>query len=76
MNRFITRLVSGTRTILAEFFVQILAFIVFCAAGLAWLYFSTPYAIIPVFIIGIAFGGYLYGLIEGKKSENSKKNQK
>ncbi|MBI3898972.1 MAG: hypothetical protein HY308_11855 [Gammaproteobacteria bacterium] len=69
MSRLMSRFISGVRRFFAGFFLEILAFITFCAAGLAWAYFSTAYAVIPVFIIGIALGGYIYGLIEGEKSE-------
>ena len=76
MSQFIKWLISSARSLLADMLGQILAFFMFIAAGLAWLYFSTAYAVIPVFIIGIALGGYIYGLAEGEKSESKNKDQR
>lgn len=73
MNQFMKWLINSVRYLLAEFFVQIFAFFVFGIAGLAWLYFSTIYAVIPVVVLGIGLGTYLYGLIEGEKKEDAKK---
>ena len=73
MSQFGAWLITRTRFFLAEFFVQIFAFIVFCIAGIAWLYFSTIYAAMPVIIVGIALGTYLYGLIEGEKRKAAKR---
>ena len=67
MNSFIQRLVGNTRSLLADLLGQVLAFLMFIVAGIAWLYFSTVYAVIPVFIVGILVGGYFYGMAEGKK---------
>jgi hypothetical protein len=72
MNRFTQWLINIARYMLAEFFVQVLAFIVFCVAGLAWLYFSTIYAAIAVIIVGIGLGSFMYGLIEKKAKDESK----
>jgi Flp pilus assembly protein TadB len=66
MNQFKQALTNSFRYLFAEFFVQILAFFVFCVAGLAWLYFSTIYAAIAVLILGIGLGTYLYGVIRKK----------
>lgn len=73
MNRFMDGLINSVRHLLAEFFGQIFAFFAFCIAGLAWLYFSTIYAVIPVLILGVFLGGYLYELVEGDKKEDAKK---
>lgn len=73
MSQFMKWLINSVRYLLAEFFVQIFAFLVFCIAGLAWLYFSTIYAVIPVIILGVFLGGYLYELIEGDKKKDAKK---
>jgi hypothetical protein len=72
MNRFTQWLINIARYLLAEFFVQVLAFSVFCVAGLAWLYFSTIYAAIAVIIVGIGLGSFMYGLIEKKAKDESK----
>ena len=72
MSRFMKWLLSGARTLLAEFFIQIFALVVFGIAVVAWLYFSTIYAAILVIVLGIALGTYLYGLIEGEGREENK----
>lgn len=54
------------RFLLAEFVVQILAFIFFCIAGVAWLYFSTIYAAIVVIVVGVILGAYVYTVIENE----------
>ncbi len=72
MNRFTQWLINSLRYLLAQFFVQILAFFVFCIAALAWIYFSTIYAAAAVIILGIGVGTYLYGLIEKKAKGESK----
>ena len=59
MSGFSQWLVARARFLFAEFFIQILALIVFGIAGIAWLYFSTVYAAIAVVVIGIALGTYL-----------------
>ena len=75
MNRFIKWLIDSARGLLADMLGQIIAFFMFIAAGLAWLYFATDYAVIPVFIVGVVLGGYIYGLVEGKKGENTETKQ-
>ncbi len=74
MNQLGQWLINSARYLLAEFFVQILAFLVFCIAGLAWLYFSTIYAAVAVIILGIGLGTYVYGRI-GKQSKMNQSNQ-
>lgn len=74
MSGFGEWVITRTRFFLAEFFVQILAFTVFCIAGVAWLYFSTIYAAIAVTVVGVVLGTYLYGMIENGKNKNSEKN--
>jgi hypothetical protein len=44
---------------------QILALLMFVAAGFSWFYFSTVYAAIPVIVVGVLVGGYVYGWVEG-----------
>lgn len=73
MKPFIESLIRSTRSALADMLGQILALLMFVIAGLAWLYFSTIYAVIPVIIVGVLVGGYMYGWVEGKdKTEKDK----
>lgn len=66
MKPFIKSLIRSTRNALADMLGQILALLMFVIAGLAWLYFSTIYAVVPVIIVGVLVGGYMYGWVEGK----------
>ncbi len=75
MSQFMKWIINSVRYLLAEFFVQIFAFFVFSIAGLAWLYFSTIYAVIPVMTLGVFLGGYIYELIEGDKKKDARKNK-
>ncbi|WP_417583928.1 hypothetical protein [Nitrincola sp.] len=74
MSRFIQSLLGSARSFLADIMGQLLAVLMFIVAGLAWLYFNTVYAVIPVLIIGVLIGGYVYGWVEGsnKKQNNEK----
>lgn len=73
MKPFIKSLIRSTRSALADMLGQVLALLMFVVAGLAWLYFSTIYAAIPVIIVGLLVGGYIYGWVEGKdQKENDK----
>lgn len=60
MKRIMFVMLSGARRVAADMLGQILALFIFVAAGFAWLYFSTPYATVPVIIVGVLIGGYFY----------------
>ncbi len=74
MSRLIQSLLGSARSFLADIMGQLLAVLMFIVAGLAWFYFKTVYAVIPVLIIGVLIGGYVYGWVEGsnKKQNNEK----
>lgn len=76
MKRVICAMLGSARRLVADMLGQILALCMFIAAGFAWLYFSTPYAVIPVIIVGVLVGGYFYGLVEGKGKAAKTKTQK
>ena len=75
MNQFMNWFINGARFLLAEFFGQIIAGVILFAAFVAWVYFSSIYAAIPVLIVGILLWGIVGKVFERKKSENTKKNQ-
>lgn len=60
MKRIMFVMLSGARRVAADMLGQILALCIFVAEGFAWLYFSTPYATVPVIIVGVLIGGYFY----------------
>jgi len=68
-------LLVGIRGAMADMLGQILALVMFIAAGLAWLYFSTIYAVIPVIVIGVVVGGLLYGWVEGTSKADVKSHR-
>lgn len=76
MMRFLKWLFACIRSFLADVFGQIWALPVFIAAGLAWHYFSSIYAAIPVLVVGVVIGGYIWGLIEGKQVNDKRKDNK
>ncbi len=65
MSKASASIIKNLRSFLAEFFIQILAFGLFVASGLAWVYFETYIAAIIVMIFGIIVGTYLYNIING-----------
>ena len=76
MSQFIKWLISSTRTLLAEFLVEILAIFILLTAGVVWIYFSSIYTAIAVVILGIAVGGPMCRFVAGKKSETRNKDQR
>jgi len=75
MNQLISWLKNGTYFILSEFLGQIIAAIILIAAFVAWVYFSTWYAAIPVVIVGIILWGVLSKLLTfGKNKFDSNNN--
>ncbi|HEY9100257.1 MAG TPA: hypothetical protein VIN38_15425 [Thiobacillus sp.] len=60
---------------LAEFFGQIVAGIILFAAFVAWAFFSSIYAAIPVLIIGIVLWGLADKVFDSKKGKDAQKNK-
>lgn len=75
MNRLAKWLMSGIRFLLAEFFTQIVAAAILFAAFVAWAYFSSIYATIPVLIAGIVLWGPAGKTFKNKKHEGTESNQ-
>ena len=75
MNRFVKWLMAGIRYLLAEFFAQIVAAVILFAAFVAWAYFSSIYAAIPVLIVGIMLWGLAGKIFKSKKQEDPEKNR-
>ncbi len=66
MSNFFKWLVGTLRSLLADMFLQIIAFFMLIFSGLVWFYFSTPFAVIPVVVIAFALGIFMYNIVEGK----------
>jgi len=66
MSKFFKWLIGAFRSLLADMFLQIIAFFMMVFSGLAWYYFSTPFAIIPVVVIAFMLGVLMYNIVEGK----------
>lgn len=75
MKSLIKSILSGVQSIFADMLGQILALFMLVLAGLSWAYFSTIYAAIPVLVVGIAIGGYIYGWAEGTGNKKPDKNK-
>ncbi|TVP60039.1 MAG: hypothetical protein EA349_02030 [Halomonadaceae bacterium] len=71
MNRFVEGTVNAVRYTLAEFFTRIFSAATSVLALWAWFHFSTIYAVIPIVVLALIIGGYLYGIIEGGEREAS-----
>lgn len=70
MNRFLGWLTDGIRFLAAEFMGQIIAAVILFAAFVAWAYFSSIYATIPVIAIGIIAWGAASKLFQGKNTKD------
>lgn len=75
MNRFVKWLMDGIRFLLAEFFAQIVAAVILFAAFVAWAYFSSIYAAIPVVIAGIVLWALAGKIFRSKKQEGTGRNR-
>ena len=70
MNRFLGPLTNGIRFLAAEFMGQIIAAVILFAAFVAWAYFSSIYATIPVIAIGLIAWGVASKLFQGKNMKD------
>ncbi len=52
------------RSLLADIFTQVMAFVMFIFSGLAWFYFSSVFAGVVVFIAMFFIGLYIFKKIE------------
>ncbi len=69
MTRFLKWIMGALRSLLADMLSQVITFFMLVLAGFAWWYFSSPFAAIPVVIIGVLIGGYTYGVVEGEPNK-------
>jgi len=65
MKRALKWMIGALRSLFADMLSQVITFFMLIFAGFAWFHFSTPFAVIPVIVIGIMIDVYLYDAVEG-----------
>lgn len=76
MNRFMKWLKGGVSFLLEEVLGQIWMFVIFFAGFVAWAYFSSIYAAIPVIVIGITLWIFIGKIFTRKKNNSVEKEQR
>lgn len=76
MNGFVKWIIGGGRYILADVSGQIVVFITAVAAAMAWFYFSSFYAAIPVLLVGFSLDWLLSKFIEGERGRGRDNDDK
>ena len=76
MNRFMKWLKGGVSFLLEEVLGQIWMLVIFFAGFVAWAYFSSIYAAIPVIVIGITLWIFIGKIFTRKKNNSVEKEQR
>lgn len=76
MSRFVKWLINSARTILENFFGQIISAFIFFAAFVAWGYFSSGYAAVLVLILGLVLWLIIGNLLDRRKNKQARTNIK